>query len=248
MSLDGKVSIITGGGGGIGSAVAYRFAEEGAKVVVASRTENDLEKVISKIGAMGKEAIGIPTDVSSEKDVKDLVDRTVERFGTVDILVNNAGIGYRNAVVDTPLEEWKRVIDVNLSGTFLCSRAVLPHMMEQKYGKIINISSGWGKRGYPLHSAYVASKFGMAGFTESLAKEVKDYNIVVEVVFPGAVDTPITHFVSDEEFRRLGYPERDTWLKPEDIAEAVTLLAVLPNRVSVREMMVEPTTQLGTNI
>ena len=141
MGLDGKVSIITGGGRGMGSAIALRFAKEGAKVAVASRTEGDLEKVISEVEAVGGEAIGIPTDVSNEKDVKNLVDRTVERFGRIDILVNNAGIAGRVAVIDMSLEGWNRMLAVNLTGTFLCSKAVLPHMMGQKYGKIINISS-----------------------------------------------------------------------------------------------------------
>ena len=248
MGLDGKVSIITGGGRGMGSAIALRFAKEGAKVAVASRTEGDLEKVISEVEAVGGEAIGIPTDVSNEKDVKNLVDRTVERFGRVDILVNNAGISGRVAVIDMSLEGWNRMLAVNLTGTFLCSKAVLPHMMGQKYGKIINISSVAGKRGLPLTTAYTASKFGVMGFTEALAKEVKDHNIVVEVLLPGAVVTPMTRDMPDEENERLGFPLKKTWLKPEDIAEACALLASLPNRVSIREIQVVPTTQLGANI
>ena len=248
MSLENKVAVVTGGGRGMGRAIALKFAERGAKVVIASRTDNELKKVLEEVEALGGEGMAVAADVSKEADVQNLAKAALDRFKKVDILVNNAGITVTAPIVETPLEVWNDVIGTNLTGAYLCSKAVLPSMMKQMSGKIINISSMKGKRGLPGSTAYSASKFGIQGLTEALAKEVKPYNITVTVLFPGLTHSVMGDTWSDEKIRKDGLPERDTWLRPEDIADVVMLLASLDNRVSIRDLQVVPTTQLGTNI
>ena len=248
MKLEGKVAIVTGGGRGMGRAISLRFASEGARVVVASRTEKEITEVVSEIQSLGGEGIAVATDISNEGDVDELFAETLEEFNTIDILVNNGGVAFSRPLVETSLEEWKRVIDINLTGAFLCSKAALPVMIKKGFGKIINISSMSGKRGLPNATAYSASKFGMIGMTECLAKEVGPHNITVQVIDPGLADTTMGDTLSDKLIEKAGLPGRETWMRPEDIAEIVLLLATLDNRVSVREVMVVPTTQLGTNI
>ncbi len=161
MQLAGQVAIITGGSKGIGRAIAAGYAEEGASVVIVARTEVDVETAASEIRSGGGRAIGIAADVSSEADVDAVVSRTLREFGQIDVLVNNAGaIHPRIATVDLELDTWRRVLDVNMTGAFLCARSVLPHMYERGSGKVINISSIGGRKGAWGRAAYRASKAG----------------------------------------------------------------------------------------
>lgn len=215
--LEGQVVIVTGASRGIGRASALAFAEEGCTVVVAARSRTDLQETADKIEKMGGSALVCPTDVTEVDQIHAMVDETVEAFGRVDILVNNAGILILKKVIDTSIEDWHRTLDVNLKAVFLASKAVLPHMIEQEYGQIITVASIAGKRSGPRHGAYSAAKFGVLGFTEALASEVKEYNIRVNAVNPGMVDTDLF----GDEFRK----DRSNWSQPEDIADAVILLA-----------------------
>lgn len=219
MRLQDKVAIVTGAGRGIGKAIALGFAAEGADVALASRTLEEIEQVAADIRAMGRRALAIRADVSVTEDAQTLVDRTTGELGQVDILVNNAGIFVRKTVAEMSEEEWDAVLDVNLKGPFLCSRAVLQHMIPRGSGNIINVSSRLGKVGIPTGGAYCASKFGLEGFTQSLAKEVAESNICVNTLSPGrGVATSMTGHVMHRTDHQ--------WLTPEDMVEPAIFLAM----------------------
>jgi 3-oxoacyl-[acyl-carrier protein] reductase len=198
MILKDKVAIVTGARVGIGRALALAFAGEGAHVVINDiQDEGGTKEVVAQIRNMGRKALYMKGDVALEEDVKRVVSATLGTFGRIDILVNNAGLrtivylGVENRpVVDLAVKDWDRMIAVNLRGPFLMSQAVLPQMMKQKQGSVINISSGAGRQGVPGKSAYCASKHGLEGFSKALAGEVKEFNIRVNALVPGGrVDT-----------------------------------------------------------
>lgn len=185
-----RVAIVTGGGRGIGRAIALAFAEEGADIVVVSRTPVEIEATAVEIGTRRRRALAIPADVSNPQDVRAMVERTVREFGTVHILVNDAGVqGPIGLLVNNDAEQWRQTIRINLVGAFLCCKAVLPVMIQQGYGKIINLSGGGATSPRPYFTAYAASKAAVVRLTETLAEEVKEYNIQVNAIAPGAVNT-----------------------------------------------------------
>ena len=188
--LKGKVAIVTGGGRGIGRAIALALTHAGCAVAVAARTANEIEQTTALLRGNGGEALAITADVSRPADVEGLVARTLESFGRVDILVNNSGMqGAIGPLVENDPDLWIQTINVNLVGTFLCSRAVLPGMMKRRSGKIINLSGGGATAPRPHFSAYAASKAAVVRLTECLAEEVREYNIQVNAIAPGAVNT-----------------------------------------------------------
>jgi len=190
MILKDKVSIITGGSGGIGRAVASAFAKEGSNLVLTSRTRSQLEEVRNDLGNHGSTIEVFETDVSNPKQVKSLVAFALERFSTIDILVNCAGIyGPIGLITDVDYDKWTETININLYGTFLCMKAVLPTMIKNRKGKIINFSGGGATSPFPRFSAYAVSKAAVVGLTETIAEEVKEYNIDVNAIAPGAVNT-----------------------------------------------------------
>lgn len=188
--MRGTVAVITGGGRGIGEAVALAFAGEGATVVLAARTASEIARVSAKAAAAGGAAVAVPTDVSSSRDVFRLVQRALDGYGRVDVLVNAAGIlGPVGLLWDADPDVWKRAIEVNLYGTFLCCRAVLPHMVQRRQGKIINFSGGGAASPLLRLAAYGASKAAVVRLTETLAEEVKPFNVQVNAIAPGLVNT-----------------------------------------------------------
>ncbi len=189
MKLAEKVAIVTGGGRGIGRATCLRFAREGANVVVAARTASEVEAVADEVRALGRRALAVPTDVSQERQIDGMVRRTLEEFGQVDVLVNNAGVNADHTVAGMPTEAWHYVLNVNLTAAFLACRAVLPSMIERRSGAIVNVTSRAAKVGRLKRSAYCAAKAGLGAFGMALAKEVEEFNIRVNTVLPGAVDT-----------------------------------------------------------
>lgn len=193
MRLKDKVAIVTGGGRGIGKAIALAFASEGAKVVVVARTLPKLEETVEEIESKGGRAKAIQTDVTDEKQVQQMVAKTLDDYGQIDILVNNSGISGPTArVVDLKLEDWSEVLAIDLTGSMLCSREVLKHMIPRRSGVIISIASeggrgGDGRAGYPMRSPYCCAKMGIIGLTETLAVEVGEYNIRANCISPAAV-------------------------------------------------------------
>jgi NAD(P)-dependent dehydrogenase (short-subunit alcohol dehydrogenase family) len=190
--LGDRVAIVTGAGQGLGAGYAKEFAGEGAAVVLAGRTTARLEKVAGEIAAGGGRTLVVACDVGVEADVKRLVEAAMAEFGHVDILVNNAAYHVSLPIEDVPLEEWARQLSINLTGTFLCCRAVIPAMKARRYGKIINISSSAATTYFPGFGAYAASKAGIVSLTRTLSEELKEYGINVNVINLGMTNTEHT--------------------------------------------------------
>jgi NAD(P)-dependent dehydrogenase (short-subunit alcohol dehydrogenase family) len=186
--LEGRAAIVTGGAAGIGAAIARAFADEGARVLIADR---DAAAAAQTARSIGDAAMAYEVDVTREADVQAMAREARARFGRIDILVNNAGIMRKAFVKDMTEETWDAVVDVNLKATFLCSKAVLPAMIEARRGRIINIASIAGKVGEPTASAYSAAKFGVIGFTRSLALEVAQHEVLVNAICPGPIPTAL---------------------------------------------------------
>ncbi len=191
MKLEGKVSIITGAGRGIGKTIALWFAREGAVVVVTGSTEETIDSTAREIRQQGGRAVSILTDVADEESVRRMVEEAIREFNQVDILINNAGIiGPTAPVVSVERKDWDHTLAVNLTGAYLCAKHALPSMIERRSGRIINITSVAGLGGYALRSPYSVSKWGMIGLTRSLALEVGRYDITVNAIAPGPVRGP----------------------------------------------------------
>lgn len=199
MILEGKGAVVTGGGRGIGAAVAATLADAGAKVVVSARSNDEIEAVASELGGPDRGMFAVPCDVSDPDQVDALRERAEEHLGTVDILVNNAGIADSAPLKGVTLESWNRLMAVNATGTFLCTQAFLPAMVERGWGRVVNVASIAGKIAGPYMSAYAASKHAAIGFTRAVAAEVATTGVTVNAVCPGYVDTPMT----DESVARI---------------------------------------------
>jgi NAD(P)-dependent dehydrogenase (short-subunit alcohol dehydrogenase family) len=195
MKLNDKVALITGGGRGIGKAIALAYAREGAKLALCARTAAELEQTVDEIRALKVEAEGWTCDVAVEEPVKEFVANAQKKFGRIDVLVNNAGVMTRPVpITELDAKKWDYTIAVNLRGPFLVTQAVLPIMMKQKSGSIINVSSMIGRGAYANFIAYATSKWGLEGFTQTLAAEARSSNIRVNSVEPGYVATKLTGY------------------------------------------------------
>ena len=186
--LKDKVAIITGGGYGIGKEIALAYARAGAKIVVAARSVGPMQETVEQLKKLGAQAALVQADVARETDCARLAAETLKAFGRIDILVNNAGIaGPTKRMTEMSLAEWQEVIDIDLTGTWLATRAVLPTMDQQRSGVILNISSGAGRRGYPLRSPYASAKWAMIGLTQTIAGEWGQRGIRCNCICPGAI-------------------------------------------------------------
>lgn len=203
MRLKERIAIVTGGGRGIGRAIALGYAREGAHLILGARTTVEIEAAAAEVRGLGRRALPVTCDVSDEAQVKALVRAALDEFGRVDILVNNAGVGSLRPVWGIPLSAWERTLAVNLTGTFLCTKHVWKPMKAQGGGAIVNISSLGGRRGYPLLAAYCASKWGQIGFTMACAEEGKPDNIRVNAIAPGKGDTAFRAQVQEDKSRML---------------------------------------------
>ena len=231
--LQDQVAVITGASKGIGQSIAVAYAAEGAMVVLASRNREKLAAVAGDIRGGGGTALAIPTDVTVEEDVVRLFQETTEAFGRVDILVNNAGISVGAPTDELSLQLWQQVLDVNLTGAFLCSREALRIMKRQRSGRIINIGSVSAKVPRPNAAAYAASKFGLAGLTRSLALDARDFGVSACILHPGNTETPI--WKGREEMGR-----KEGLMSSDDLARVAVTMAALPKEVNVLESVVLP--------
>jgi 3-oxoacyl-[acyl-carrier protein] reductase len=222
MNVVKHTAIVTGSTRGIGKETALLLLKNGMNVIISSKSQDNVDNAIQdiylKFPSKKENILGLKCDVSKYSDVKSLVDISIKRFGGIDILVNNAGIVYYKSLIDTTEEEWNKTIDINLKGIFLFTKEVLPHMIKNKSGGIIvNVSSGAGKSGFPNLSAYCASKFGVIGLTESIAKEVADNNVKVMAICPGGVDTDMIKDIVKEGYNL----SNRNLMKPEQVAKKI---------------------------
>jgi 3-oxoacyl-[acyl-carrier protein] reductase len=196
--LDGRSAIVTGGARGIGRGIASALAQEGASVAIADVDGAGADEVVAEIQEVNAQGLALQVDVSSEDDTARMAKETLAEFGRIDVLVNNAGVAGAGNLADLELGEWNRVLAVDLTGVFLCSRAVLPAMIAQGGGRIINIGSQLGLRGAPGLAHYCAAKAGVHGLTKALAREVAEHGILVNAIAPGPIDTDILADVAEE--------------------------------------------------
>lgn len=230
-SLKEAVAIITGASKGIGKSIALSLAASGSKVVLASRKQKELDELAKEIRAQGGTSLSVVTDVSDEAQVGRLVKKTIAEFGRIDVLVNNAGYAVISKIVDADVKDYDGMMNVNLRGPFLCSKAVLPTMIHQKKGAIINIASLAGKNAFVGGAIYSASKWGLLGFSRSLMLEVREYNIRVVTICPGSVNTTFSDHSKDGE----------KIIQPQDVADAVLFALTMPARSNVSEIDIRPT-------
>jgi 3-oxoacyl-[acyl-carrier protein] reductase len=227
-SLAGQVAVVTGASRGIGRAVAIALAVAGAQVVVNyARSSTAADEVVAEIVAAGGSAVAIQADVSQADQVDGLINGTLEKFGRVDVLVNNAGITRDTLLLRMKLEDWQAVIDLNLTGVFLCTRAVAKIMLKQRSGRIINIASVAGQMGNPGQANYSAAKAGVIGFTKTVAKELASRGITANAVAPGFIETDMTDDLGNTDEIRKFIP-LGRFGQPEDIAGMVRFLAADP--------------------
>lgn len=222
-----NTALVTGGGRGIGKETAVLLAAKGLNVIVCSRTQTEIDNVLREIKSLeGGNAMGKRCDVSIASDVNNLVEEVLNKYGRIDILINNAGISYVKKLIDTTEIEWDQTLDINLKGPFLLCKASVPHMMKNNLGVIINVSSGAGKVGFEDISAYCASKFGLMGFTESLAWEVGNYNIRVMTICPGEVATKMQEDVDSIYYQS----NKDNMIQPKTVAKKIVEMVFDDNK------------------
>jgi 3-oxoacyl-[acyl-carrier protein] reductase len=227
MNLTNRIAIVTGAGQGIGEAIAVRLATAGADVSAVDLNLPLAEAVASRLRGLGRRSIAIRCDVSRAADVEEMRNRVLSEFGKIDILVNNAGIAGRNApLVEVSETEWEQVMTVDVKSVFLCSKAVLPHMIEQRYGKIVNVASIAGKEGNPNLTPYSAAKAAVIGLTKALAKEVVRFGVHVNCVAPAVIETPILKTLTPQqvEYMTSRIPMGRVG-RPEEVAAVVHFLA-----------------------
>ena len=231
-SLAGKVALVTGAGRGIGKAISLLLAQAGCRVVLASRSRDQLDAVAAIIEKNMGEAFGVPADLTQDDELTRLVDSIREKWGSVDILINNAGWGKRAPVARAKIEDWDQTFRVNLRAPMVLAHLLVPDMISKGEGAVINIGSISGKTGEANGSAYSASKFGLIGFTQSLYEEVREHGIKVAVILPGFVDTPLI-----PPNRQL---DRSKMIRPEDIAQTVHFILTSPPACCPVEITVRP--------
>jgi NADP-dependent 3-hydroxy acid dehydrogenase YdfG len=249
-ALDGAVALVTGASSGIGEATALALAEHGAAVAITARREERLQALAERIGQSGGTALPIAADVSLERAARRATEHTVAELGRLDILINNAGVMLLGPAVDAPLEEWQRMINVNLYGLLYCAHAAIPHLLKaaedspRKAADLVNVSSVAGRVARRGSGVYNLTKHGVGAFSESLRQEVTGRHVRVSVIEPGAVDTELrTHNrpeIQDQMAQRFAGVEQ---LQAGDIADAILYIVTRPWRVSINEVLIRPTEQ-----
>jgi 3-oxoacyl-[acyl-carrier protein] reductase len=226
MSLTGRVALVTGASQGIGRTVALRLAKEGATIAAAARNQEKLNELVAEITAAGGKAAAFALDVADEEQVKSTVKVAIAQFGKIDILVNNAGITRDQLVMRMKRADWDAVLQTNLTSAYLCIQSIIPSMLKQRWGRIINITSVFGQMGQAGQANYSASKAGLIGLTMAIAREVGSRNITSNAIAPGFIETAMTAVLSDE-FKQTAVKQIPLGRvgTPEDVASAVAFLA-----------------------
>ena len=237
MKLQNKIAVITGAGKGIGRATADLFLKEGAKVILTSRNQSELEQIVTDNESKKDNITIISGDISKEETISKVIDETIGKYGKVDILVNNAGFGIFDNLVDSKLDDFDAVFNTNVRALYLITKGFLPHMIKERSGTIINIASVAGKQGFATGSIYCASKHAVMGLSRALMLEVRDYNIRICTICPGSV---ATDFFRTESQTTLS-SKKETVLQAEEIAETILLAASLPENALISELEVRPT-------
>lgn len=248
--LSGSVALVTGASSGIGAATAVALAAEGASVVLVARRKDRLDEVAGGIVAQGGQAIAIEADITRRNEAEGAVARTVRELGALDILVNNAGVMLLGPVADAPVEEWDRMVALNVQGLLYCAHAALPHLIRsgssgvRGVSDIVNVSSTAGRVARSGTAVYNLTKFGVGAFSEALRQEVTRRHVRVSLIEPGAVKTELVDHlrpgVREQTVERLSSFER---LEPEDIADAILYIVTRHRRVAVNEVLIRPTEQ-----
>ena len=231
MDLNGKVVWITGSSRGIGKATVSQFAAKGARVVVSARSVNEIDAIVGEINANGDSALAIPCDVTQNNQIVALVAGVKKTWGAIDILVNNAGIGVFKNILELEEDDWDAMMQVNLKSAFLCSKAVLPSMIERQSGHIINVASVAGKQPFENSGGYCASKYGMIGFTDVLRLENRKHGIKVSAVLPGATSTPIW---GDADV------DHSAMMAADDAAKIIVSLCEIDDAAMIEEVVLRP--------
>ena len=248
--LDGTVAVVTGASSGIGEATARALAGLGATVVVAARRKDRLDTLVAEIDAEGGTALAVECDVTDQAQAVALVEATVERFGRLDTFINNAGVMLLGPIVDAPVEEWDRMVALNVQGLLYCAHAALPHLLAaaeddpRHVADLVNISSVAGRVARLGSGVYNLTKHGVGAFSESLRQEVTKRHVRVSLVEPGATSTELGTHVREEVrasmMQRFAGVER---MESEDIADAIAYIVTRPRRVAINEVLIRPTEQ-----
>jgi NADP-dependent 3-hydroxy acid dehydrogenase YdfG len=247
--LEGTVALVTGASSGIGEAAALALAAEGATVAIAARRRDRLEQVVERIGN-DADVLVIETDITDEAAARAMVERTVTEFGRLDTVVNNAGVMLLGPIVDAPVEEWRRMVQLNLLGLLYTTHAALPHLLDaagrepRRVADLVNVSSVAGRAARQGSGVYNATKFGVGAFSESLRQEVTGRHVRVSLVEPGAVRTELAGHNRPEvlETLRANFSQTEI-MRAEDIAESIVFTVTRPRHVAVNEVLIRPTEQ-----
>ncbi len=247
--LDGTVALVTGASSGIGEATAAALAAQGARVAVAARRRDRLEQLAGRLGGNGT-ALVVEADVTDEASARAAVERTVDRFGRLDVLVNNAGVMLLGPIVDAPVEEWRRMVELNLLGLLYCTHAALPHLLRaaddgpRRVADVVNVSSVAGRIARVGNGVYSATKFGVVAFSEALRQEVTTRHVRVTIVEPGAVLTELATHNRPEIIETMSSTFGSMeMMRSEDIGEAVVFAVTRPRHVVLNEVLIRPTEQ-----
>ena len=250
--LNGTVALVTGASSGIGEATARELARRGAAVVIAARRRDRLEALAQEIEQAGGRALAIETDVTDQEQVKRLIAETVDALGRLDTVINNAGVMLIGPTVDAPVEEWDRMIALNLQGLLYVAHAALPHLLAaaadepRRVADLVNISSVAGRVARQGAAVYNLTKHGVGAFSEALRQEVTGRHVRVSLVEPGAVDTELPDHIRDDiRDKMMGPVTSIERLESEDIADAITYIVTRPRHIAVNELLIRPTEQEG---
>lgn len=242
-NIEGKVVVITGASSGLGEAAARLLAEKGAKLVLGARRKERIDSLVHEIAASGGSAVAVATDVTVRADVEALVGIAVERFGRVDVMINNAGVMLVSPVERLKVEDWDRMIDVNIKGVLYGIAAVLPVMQRQKSGHLINVSSVAGHKVRPTSAIYSATKHAVRALSEGVRQELKAYKIRSTVISPGAVATELVDRITEDDIREAAQPILKMAIPADSFARCVAFAISQPDDVDINEILFRPTAQ-----